>query len=187
MRLTRAQVLGGALGAALAAPRAAGAQGRAADAEILRYLLRVQVLEAALYRLALVRVPGLRGERRALVARLGDDEVRHADALRALLRDAGGAPLPRTRPAFGDQLASPAAFLKLANTLEDIAVTALNGAVPLLESPDLRAAVVSIAQVEARHSALVRLERDRPPAPAPFDRTSRSLEVRTRIRGYERR
>jgi hypothetical protein len=178
----------GVLGAALAGPAAlARAQGRDGDLALLRYLLRVQELESALYREALQRVPDLAPGQRALVERLRDDEVQHVDAVRATLRDAGGVPDPRAVPAFGAALGSAAAFLKLANTLEDTGVSALNGAVPLLASPDLRAAVVSVAQVEARHAALVRVARDRPPAPAPFDRASTSQAVRSRIRRFERR
>jgi len=188
---TRAGFVAGAAGAGFAAavlrPLGALAQGRRGDADILAYLLRVQELESALYREGLQAVPDLGTEGRRLVGELREHEVEHVDALRATLRDAGGRPDPRVAPAFGAALASREAFLKLANTLEDTVVSAHNGTVPLLSSADLRAAVVSIAQVEARHAALVRLARGRRPAPLAFDRESTSQRVRSAIRRLEQR
>ena len=178
---------GTGVGAALLAPVRVLAQSRAGDAEILAYLLRVQELESALYREGLQAVPDFAPEALRLVRELREQEVEHVDALRATLREAGGREDERVAPAFDAALGSAVAFLKLANTLEDTCVSALNGTVPLLASADLRAAVVSIAQVEARHSALVRLLRDRPPAPLAFDRESSSQRVRSAIRPYEQR
>lgn len=186
MRATRRGLLAGGVLAALA-PGAVLGQGRDRDVDVLEYLLRVQELESALYREALQSLAGLGGVERELALQLRDHEIAHVDALRATLRDAGGTPPARAAPAFGSALADPPAFLKLANTLEDTAVSAFNGAVPLLSSPDLRAAAVSIAQVEARHASLVRAARGRPAAPLAFDRPSSSQAVRSRIRPYERR
>ncbi len=184
MRATRRDLLGVAA-LAVAAPLA-GAEGEG-DAELVAYLLRVQELEAALYREGLQVVPGLGGRDRRLLAELREHEVAHVDGLRATLRDAGGRAAERVSPAFGDALGSPDAFLKLANTLEDTAVSALNGAVPLLASPDLRAAVTAVAGGEARHAALVRVRRGAPPAPLAFDRESSAATVRPKVRALERR
>jgi hypothetical protein len=182
---TRREVLGVA---ALAVAAPLGGNGSAAaDAELLAYLLRVQELESALYREGLQAVPGLARADRRLLGELREHEVAHVDGLRATLRDAGGRAAARVPPAFGAALASPAALLKLANTLEDTAVSALNGAVPLLSSPDLRTAVVATAGAEARHAALVRVRRGAPPAPLAFDRDSPSYAVRAKIRAYEQR
>jgi len=43
------------------------------------------------------------------------------------------------------------------------------------------AAAGSIVQVEGRHAALVRLLRDKPPAPNPFDVSSTEEEVREAV------
>ena len=79
---------------------------------------------------------------------------------------------------------SEAAFLKLANTLEDTGVSAYNGAAPQFESEDFVAAFASIAQIEARHAALIRMLRDKPPAPLPLDKASNQQAVRSALGPY---
>jgi hypothetical protein len=115
---------------------------------------------------------------------LRDNEVQHVDALRATVAEAGSKPRDRPRIDFGEELRSEAAFLKLANTIEDTAVSAMNGAAPQFDSEDYVAAFASIAQVEARHSALIRLHRDKPPAPLPLDKASIQGAVQQRIGPY---
>jgi rubrerythrin len=161
----------------------AHAQGRARDREVLATLLRLEYVQSALYREA-GELPGLSAEARALAARLRDDEVQHVDGLRATSTSIGARPEDRPRVAFGDELRTESDFLKLANTLEDAAVSLYNGVAPQLQSPDLRAIAASIGQVEARHAALVRLARDKPPAPLAFDKTSSILDVRRRLRPF---
>ena len=188
MKVTRASFLAwsAAAGGALLVPGSARGDIRD-DLRLLGFALTLEYVQAALYRDALKRVPGIDPETRTLLETIRDHEIEHVDALRATISDAGGEPNRRPRVEFGVELESRDGFLKLANTLEDTAVSALNGVVPLLASPDLRTAVVAVAATDARHAALVRVRRGAPPAPLAFDRESSSQAVRTKIRAYERR
>jgi rubrerythrin len=188
--LTRAQLLvraaigGGALAAGPLAARAVA--DIKDDVGLLEYLLSLEYVQSGLYRDALKAI-SLSDDVARLARELRDEEVEHVDALRATIEEAGGRPPERLPLEFGDALASEAAFLKLANTLEDTAVSAYNGAAPRLESREFLAVFASIAQVEARHAALVRLVREKPPAPLAFDKASNRQAVRTAIREYEQR
>ena len=148
------------------------------DLAVISYLLTVEYVQAALYREGLNRTTGLSTSERALLEELRDQEVQHVDALRATIADAGGRPNDRPRVAFGPEIDERAGLLKLANTLEDTGVSAYNGATPALENEDFVAAFASIAQVEGRHAALIRLLRDKPPAPLPLDKASNQEAVR---------
>jgi rubrerythrin len=182
--LVRAALIGGV---AAAGPLAARAMADIRDdVALAEYLLTMEYVQSGLYRDALNAVPDLSDEARQLASVLRDEEVEHVDALRATIEEAKGAP-PRERLPldFGDALRTEARFLKLANTLEDTAVSAYNGAAPRLESREFLAVFASLAQIEARHAALVRLLRDKPPAPLAFDKASNQTAVRTRIREFE--
>lgn len=170
-RITRASLLTLAA-AGLLLPQRASAQVVKADLDTLNYVLTLEYVQSALYRVALKAVPDLSDDVRRLVTELRDQEVEHVDALRATVSEAGGKPRDRVRTDFGEELRSEASFLKLANTIEDTAVSAMNGAAPQFQSADYIAAFASIAQVEARQSALIRLARDKPPAPLPLDKAS---------------
>jgi rubrerythrin len=175
VRLTRASFLALVAGG-LAAPRAFG--DIRDDIAVLQFALTLEYVQSALYRDALKDVPDLAPDTRRLVSELRDTEIEHVDALRATISEAGGRPNDRPRVDFGDALASEASFLKLANTLEDTGVSAYNGAAPQFENSDFVAAFASLAQVEARHAALVRFARDKPPAPLPLDKASNQQAVR---------
>jgi hypothetical protein len=184
MRLTRAGFLGAI---AAAGPLAAVARADVReDLRIVNFLLGIEYVHSALYRDALKEVPDLSPAARSIVEELRDNEIAHVDALRATLSDLGGKPDDRPRVVFGRALASESAFLKLANTLEDAGVSAYNGVIPQIESEDLVAAAASIVQVEARHSGLIRVARDKPPAPLALDKTSNEREVRSALRPFLR-
>jgi rubrerythrin len=184
MRVTRASFLA-LVAAGLAAPRAFG--DIRDDIQVLQFALTLEYIESSLYRDALKDVAGLGEETRRLVTELRDNEVEHVDALRATIAEAGGRPTDRPSVDFGEGLRNETAFLKLANTLEDTGVSAYNGAAPRFENSDFVAAFASIAQVEARHAALVRLARERPPAPLPLDKASNEDAVRQTLSGYRAR
>jgi len=190
MTMTRAQlfvraaVTGGVLAAGPLAARALADLEE--DLDVLGYLLTIEYVQSGLYRDALQEL-ALSEDVARLAEELRDHEVQHVDALRATIEDAGGTPPERVSLDFGEGLASEATFLKLANTIEDTTVSAYNGAAPRLESREFLAVFASIAQVEGRHAALVRLERDKPPAPLAFDKASNRQDVRTAIREYEQR
>jgi rubrerythrin len=182
--LVRAALVGGT---AAAGPLAARALADIKDdIGLLEYLLTMEYVQSGLYRDA-IKQTSLSADVSRLASELRDHEVEHVDALRATIEEAGGKPPDRLPLDFGSALASEQAFLKLANTLEDTAASAYNGAAPLLESREFLAVFASLAQVEARHAALIRLERDKPPAPLAFDKASNRQDVRTAIREYEQR
>ena len=181
LRVTRASFLALVAGAA-AAPRASA--DIRDDLRILGFALTVEEVQAALYREALRDVPRLDRETRRVLGDLRDHEVEHVDALRAAIRDAGARPADRPRVEFGSALRSRDEFLKLANTLEDAGVSGYNGAAPAFENTDFVAALASIAQVEARHAAVIRLLRGRPPAPLPLDKASNQGAVRSAYGPY---
>jgi rubrerythrin len=183
LRITRASFLALVAGG-LAAPRAFG--DIRDDISVLQFALTLEYVESALYRDALKELPGLPSDVRRLVAELRDNEIEHVDALRATISEAGGRPPDRPSYDFGSNLKTEARFLKLANTIEDTTASAYNGAAPRLESREFIAVFASIAQSDARHAALIRLARGKPPAPLALDKASNVDAVRASIREFER-
>jgi hypothetical protein len=154
------------------------------DVEIVNFALTLEYLEAAFYTEAAKKVPGLSGELAALVSEIRDNEVEHVDALTATVKQLGGKPAAVPGVDFGGAFASTGAFLKLANVFEDTGVSAYNGAATGIESVEVLAAAGGIVQVEARHAALIRLARNRPPAPLAFDKSSTVDEVLSAVKPF---
>jgi hypothetical protein len=142
------------------------------DVDILNYALTLEYLEAEFYTLGVKRVKGLSGDELKLAKEIRDNEEEHVKALASTVKSLGGTPVKKPTLDFGGAFASRAVFLKTANTLEDAGVSAYNGAGPLISSVDVLAAAGSIVQVEARHAALIRLARSKPPAPLAFDKAA---------------
>jgi hypothetical protein len=140
------------------------------DVDILNYALTLEYLESTFYSLAVKQVKGLSGEEMKLAKEIRDDELAHVDALAATVKKLGGKPVKKPTFDFGGAFGSRAAFLKTANVLEDAGVSAYNGGGPLISSKDVLGAAGAIVQVEARHAALIRLVRNKPPAPLAFDK-----------------
>ncbi len=172
----------GALGAAAlygaiaAGPlvRRAFAQMGDGDVEILNFALTLEYLEAAFYERALDEVD-LGSETTEFAETILGDENEHVAALEKTIKSLGGKPVmaPMVEFPFSDE----AAFLKLAQTLEDTGVAAYDGAAPAIKSKELLATAGSIVQVEARHAARIRLARNAPPAPNAFDPTLTQQQV----------
>jgi rubrerythrin len=142
------------------------------DIDIVNFALTLEYLEAAFYTQAVKNTKGLSGDVAKLAKELRDNETAHVDALTTAVKALGGAPAKKPGVDFGDAFASVDAFLKTANVFEDTGVSAYNRAAPMIESTEILAAAGSIVQVEARHAALIRLKRDKQPAPLAFDRAS---------------
>jgi Ferritin-like domain len=147
------------------------------DVDILNYALTLEYLESTFYTMGVKQVSGLSSDEKTLAKRLRDDEDAHVDALTATIRKLGGKPAAKPTFDFGGAFGSRAAFLKTANTLEDTGVSAYNGAATSISSAEVLAAAGGIVQIEARHAALIRLARDRTPAPAAFDKASSMEKV----------
>jgi hypothetical protein len=170
---------GAAYGALSATPYIARAlaQGTTSDIDILNYALTLEYLEATFYSLGVKQVSGLSAADMKLAKELRDNENEHVDALSATVKKLGGKPVAKPTFDFGGAFASPAAFLKTANVLEDTGVSAYNGAATSIKSVDVLAAAGGIVQVEARHAALIRLTRGKSPAPLAFDKASEMAAV----------
>jgi hypothetical protein len=157
------------------------AKGAGGDVGILNYALTLEYLETEFYTLAVKQVKGLSGDELKLAKELRDNESEHVAALKATVKKLGGTPVKKPTFDFGPAFGSPAAFLKTANVLEDAGVSAYNGAGPLIDSVEVLGAAGSIVQVEARHAALIRLTRGRPPAPLAFDKAATKAAILKKV------
>ncbi|HEY1539738.1 MAG TPA: ferritin-like domain-containing protein [Solirubrobacteraceae bacterium] len=172
--LIRATLAAGATYGALSATpyitkALAAGGGFANDLAVVNYALTLEYLESTFYRMG-VLVKGLSSDELKLVKQIRDDEDQHVTALIAAAKKLGGKPVAKPKFDFGGAFGDRATFLKTANTLEDAGVSAYNGAGMYIESPDILGAAGSIVQIEGRHSALIRLTRNKPPAPQAFDK-----------------
>jgi len=179
-----------AAGAAYGALSATGlissalAESGGGDVDVLNYALTLEFLETEFYTQAAKKVKGLSSYESKLTKELRDNEAAHVDALAATIKDLGGKPVAKPTFAFGGAFASRAAYLKTANVLEDTGVSAYNGAAPLIASVDVLAAAGGIVQVEARHAAMIRLVRNKPPAPLAFDKASDMDEILAAVKPF---
>jgi hypothetical protein len=171
LRVTRASLLRG--GVALAAGGAAlaawplptrSAPSPQQDAAILRFALMLEDLQAAFYADALRR-GALKGELLEFARVVGGHEQAHAAHVRKVL--GAGAPDPPTF-GFGDESADPDSFVRNAVALEDLGLSAYNGAAPSLTA-DTLADASRIISVEARHAAWIRDIAGELPAPHAAD------------------
>jgi rubrerythrin len=173
---------GAAYGLGAVAPFVSGALGAAADdAEIVAFALTLEQIESAFYKAALARA-GLKGDAQKLATTFGAQEDEHVKALTQLVTQLGGKPAAAPTTKFG--VSDQASFLKLAVTLEDTGVGAYNGAAPLLQTPDLVAALGTIVNVEGRHSAALRMLAGQDPAPAAFDKGLTTAQVTAAVKPF---
>ena len=154
------------------------------DVAVLNYLLRVEYVQAELYREGLldfttparIRQFDAYGGQPTLdqLRSFYDQDLSHQDILRSLITRLGGTPLARCTVTFA-RFAAAQNMMQTAFAIENLGVSAYLGAVPLLRLPQVQAAVAAIASVEARHSAYVGLLNGQSPSPAAAD-TPRSRE-----------
>ena len=179
-----AMAAGAAYGVGAVAPFVSNAVAQSSDVEIANFALTLEYLEAAFYTEAAKKVPGMSGDLAALVKEIRDNETEHVDALTAVVKQLGGTPAAKPGVDFGNAFDSKDTFLKLANTFEDTGVSAYNGAAPSIKSVQILAAAGSIVQVEARHAALIRLQRGVSPAPLAFDKSSKAADVLAAVKPF---
>jgi len=154
------------------------------DIAVLNYLLRVEYVQAELYREGLtdfttaarIRLFDQYGGQPTIdqLRSLGDQDLSHQDILRSVITRLGGTPLPRCTVTFS-RFATAQDMMQTAFAIENVGVSAYLGAVPLLRLPQVQGAVAAIASVEARHSAYIGMLNGQSPSPAPAD-TPRSRE-----------
>ncbi len=175
--LRGAMAAGAVYGAGAVSPFVGAALAQGGDADVVNFALTLEYLEADFYSTAVKKVPGLGGDLMKLAKELRDNEQAHVDALKAAVKQLGGKAVAKPTFNFGNAFSSKEAFLKTSNVLEDTGVSAYNGAAPSIKNKDILAAAGSIVQIEARHSALIRLARGKAPAPLAFDKASQKDAV----------
>jgi len=160
------------------------AQEGGGDVDILNFALTLEFLEAAFYDQAVKNIQGLGGDTKKLAGTLRDNENEHVDALTATITDLGGKPVAAPGVDFGKAFANEKSFLKTAQTFEDLGVSAYNGAAPQIKSKEVLGAAGGIVQIEARHAALIRLIRSKPPAPLAFDKPATMDAILAKIKPF---
>jgi hypothetical protein len=183
LRVTRASLVRGGValaagGTALAAwPReTVSARSAKQDAEILKFALVVEDLQSAFYAAALDK-GALDGELLEYAQVVAEHEKAHADHIRTAL--GSGAPVAPNFD-FGDSVGSPESFATTAIKLEDLGLSAYNGAAPGLTSGAL-ADAARIVSVEARHISWIRDIVGKVPAPRPTDKAISAKQAQAAI------
>jgi hypothetical protein len=168
---------GGGIAAALPG-RALSTPSPAQDAQILKFALLFERLQAAFYTEAVARKK-LRGELRRFAQIVGGHEREHAAFVKKVL---GPAAPKKPRFRFGDATGDPDAFARAAVKLEDLGIAMYNGQAPNLTKPVL-AAAAKIVSVEARHAAWIRDIVGQEPAPRASDPGATAAEVTKALNG----
>ena len=154
------------------------------DVEILNFALTLEYLESAFYEQALKKVNGLGADAKKLATTIQRNEAEHVDALAEAIKSLGGTPVKTPMVDFGDSFASERAFLKTAQTFEDLGVSAYNGAAPAIKSKEVLGSAGSIVQVEARHAAAIRQLNGQPITEAAFDKALKQPQVLQAVKPY---
>ncbi len=159
-----------------------GGRGGVTDVEILNYALTLERLEYEFYRQNLRRFNEREIEGAAIfegfgrkvrsqiyenLVRIRNHEKTHVETLIAVIKKLGGDPVPACEYDFG--VNGVADFVATAQVLEDTGVMAYDGAIAYIDKPGLQTAGATIATVEARHAAYLRLLNGEVPFPEPFD------------------
>lgn len=166
--LKKAMAAGGGLaggGALLGLLATEGRAQTATDVSILNFALTLEELEAAFYREA---VAG--GALTGRTLRFARVTGAHEDAHVAFLRQAlGSAAIARPQFNFMGTTTNSQQFIATAVTLEETGVAAYKGQAPLIETPAVLGAALTIHSVEARHAAWVRRIAGMRPVIGPAD------------------
>jgi len=133
------------------------------DVAILSFALALEQLESAFYSAAL-KGNGLPANAKKVVTEIAGHEAQHVQALTQTVQGLGGNPPPAAKPKVSGNV------LKTAAALEELGVSAYNGAAVNIKSGDLLQVAGAIVQVEARHAAAVRQLSGQDPAPNAFDK-----------------
>ena len=154
------------------------------DAAVLNFLMRVEYVQAELYREGLtdfttaarIRQFDAYGGQPTLdnLRAFAEQENAHLDALRTLITRLGMTPLPPCTVTF-PRFNTATDMMHLAFAIENVGVSAYLGVVPLLRIPQVQTGVAAIASVQSRHAAYIGLLNGQSPAPAAAD-TPRSRE-----------
>ncbi len=156
--------------------------GGVSDVDILNYALVLERLEYEFYRKNLQRFSEQQIEGASIFEGFGNEvrsqiydnlvlirnhEKTHVETLKSVIKSLGGTPVGDSEYDFG--VTSVKDFVATAQVLEDTGVMAYDGAIAYIHRPGLQTASATIATVEARHAAYLRLLNGEVPFPEPFD------------------
>jgi hypothetical protein len=150
------------------------------DIGILNFALTIQFIEASFYEEGRRAAP-LSGRARTLVDEIVANEAEHVRVLRQVIVDLRGRPVAPPEVSFRRAFGSRASALQVARDLEDTAVHVLVGSGRDLVSKEVLTRLASLAQVEARHSALLRVLQGGEAAPQAFEDTLSIPQARDRL------
>ncbi len=140
------------------------------DIDVLNYALTLEHLEAAFYQLVPEFEFGEDGFGNPIdeyLTQIGEHETAHVETLTQVISDLGGEPVEAAEYDFG--VTDAQSFLATAAAVENLGVSAYDGAGAAIEDPGLLTAAGSIAAVEARHAAYLNLLTGEIPFPAAVE------------------
>jgi hypothetical protein len=154
------------------------------DTAVLNFLLRVEYVQAELYREGLadfttaarIRQFDIYGGQPTLdnLRVFEQQELEHIAALRSLVTRLGMTPLPQCTVTF-PRFNTATDMMHLAFAIENVGVSAYLGVTALLRIPQVQTGVAAIGSVQSRHAAYIGLLNGQSPAPAAAD-TPRSRD-----------
>jgi rubrerythrin len=122
------------------------------DIGILNYALTLEYLETEFYA-KVIAAKLFSGSVGSLIKTFGAQEATHVAALKAAVIQLGGTPVAKVQGKF--PITTAAATAELAYTVENLGASAYLGQAPLIQSPQVLAAALSIHSVEARHASTI--------------------------------
>jgi rubrerythrin len=141
------------------------------DVDVLNYALTLEHLETAFYRDGISQftfgMDPFNNSIDTMLAAIRDHEQGHVDTLTDVITQLGGTPVEEAMYDFGYTDAK--SFLTTAAAIENLGVSAYDGAGQYIETPDLLTAAGSIVAVEARHAAYLNLITGAEPYPSAFE------------------
>ena len=140
------------------------------DIEVLNYALTLEHLEAAFYQMAGDYSFGEDAFGNSIddwMVAIGEHETAHVDTLTQVITDLGGEPVAAAEYDFG--VTDAQSFLMTAAVMENLGVSAYDGAGQFIENADLLTAAGSIVAVEARHASYLNLITGEIPFPAAYE------------------
>ncbi|CAN5602110.1 hypothetical protein BH09CHL1_BH09CHL1_23060 [soil metagenome] len=141
------------------------------DVEVLNYALTLEHLEYAFYRDGISQytfgMDPFNNSIDTYMMAIRDHEMAHVETLTSVITSLGGTPVEEATYAFG--YTDAATFLATAAAIENLGVSAYDGAGQYIANADLLTAAGSIVAIEARHAAYLNLITGAEPFPTAFE------------------
>lgn len=160
------------------------------DIDVLNFALTLEKLEATFYTRGQKMFSECEVESSDAAKRLGkelqsstyeyfnlirDHEQAHVKRITNVINNLGGEPVSGLEFEFPFETVQE--YFVLAQTFENLGVSAYDGAIALIEDPDLQTAGATIATVEARHASYLNILNQDVPFPRAFDQPKTMDEV----------